>query len=164
MYINTLKHSFVILLFLLPIFSYAQDLKFRSNGRLILGLYKERTASIGVGDIDNDGDLDVLVANGRHWPGQNRIFINNGKGIFTVSKPLGLESDTSYATELADFDNDGDLDVAVGNDMAPNFIFMNDGSGNFTKANSFGKEYAPTRNIVVADIDNDGDVDSGQRY
>ena len=112
-----------------------------------------------VGDIDFDGDLDIVIANGRHWPGQNRIFFNNGRGKFTVSKALGTESSTSYSTELADFDNDGDLDIAVGNDMAPNSLFINDGNGNFFKAGNFGEDYAPTRNLVVADIDSDGDND-----
>ncbi len=51
----------------------SQTLEFFNSGRLILGTHKERTASIGIGDIDNDGDGDILVANGRHWPGQNRI-------------------------------------------------------------------------------------------
>ncbi|MBT7091795.1 MAG: VCBS repeat-containing protein, partial [Bacteroidetes bacterium] len=154
-----LKLPFIFLLFLLSNWSYGQDLTFRTSERLILGNYKERSASISSGDIDGDGDMDVLVANGRHWPGQNRILVNNGKGIFTASKPLGLESATSYATELADFDMDGDLDVAVGNDMAPNYIFINDGAGNFVKASSFGMTYAPTRNLTTADIDMDGDID-----
>ena len=145
--------------FFFSIFSYCQNLEFFNSDRLILGTHKERTASIGVGDIDNDGDADILVANGRHWPGQNRVFVNNGKGVFTVSRPLGNERETSYSTELADFDNDGDLDIAVGNDMAPNYIFINDGNGIFIKGPSFGKKYAPTRNIVVSDIDNDGDID-----
>jgi len=64
----------------------AQSVKFYSSNRLIFGTHQERTASIGLGDIDNDGDLDVVIANGRHWPGQNRIFINNGGGKFPVSK------------------------------------------------------------------------------
>ena len=136
-----------------------QSIKFLSNDRLVLGNYKERTASLDVGDIDKDGDSDIIVANGRHWPGQNRIFFNNGDGIFTVSRPLGLESATSYSTELADFDNDGDLDIAVGNDRAPNNIFLNDGNGNFLKGSNFGNNYSTTRNIIVSDIDKDGDQD-----
>lgn len=156
---NGLKLLIAIFFAFSSILCFGQEIEFRTNGRSLLGIAKERSASIGIGDIDQDGDLDVLVANGRHWPGQNRIFINNGKGIFTVSKPLGLESETSYATELADFDGDGDLDVAVGNDRAPNYIFENDGTGNFKKASVFGKLSAPTRNITLADIDNDGDLD-----
>lgn len=136
-----------------------QSVNFTSNNRLIFGTHQERTASMGTGDIDNDGDMDVVIANGRHWPGQNRLFFNNGNGKFSVSKALGAESSTSYSTELADFDLDGDLDIAVGNDMAPNSLFINDGTGNFSKASNFGESYAPTRNIVVADIDNDGDTD-----
>ena len=38
---------------------------------------------------------------------------------------------TTYATEAADLDGDGDLDIAVGNDMAPNRVFLNDGLGHF---------------------------------
>ena len=69
----------------------AQSIEFFTSGRLILGTHKERTASVGVGDIDNDGDADILVANGRHWPGQNRVFVNNVRGVFTVSKELCFE-------------------------------------------------------------------------
>jgi len=103
--------------------------------------------------------MDIVAANGRHWPEQNQVFFNNGRGIFTVSQPLHHTSETSYATKLADFDGDGDLDVAVGNDMAPNNILLNDGSGRFVMGAVFGMEYSPTRNLTVADLDKDGDVD-----
>ena len=137
----------------------AQEAGFRTSPRLILGTYTERTASVASGDLDGDGDMDLVVANGRHWPGQNRIFFNNGRGIFTVERPLGTTRATTYATELADLDNDGDLDIAVGNDMAPNTLFFNDGKGNFTEKEGFGKDYAPTRNLSLADLDQDGDMD-----
>ena len=125
----------------------------------LLGGAKEKTASISFGDIDNDGDEDIIIANGRHWPGQNKILLNNGKGGFTVERDLGSERLTSYAAELSDFDGDGDLDIAVGNDKAPNYIFINDGNGNFIKSNTFGRSYSNTRNITLDDIDNDGDID-----
>ena len=102
-----------------------------SSDRLILGINKERSASVSSGDIDKDGDIDLIIANGRHWPGQNKIFINDGRGIFTIEKNLGVERSPSYAAELGDFDLDGDLDIAVGNDMAPNYIFTNNGKGDF---------------------------------
>ncbi len=147
-------------LFLLS-FAYAnaQSVDFTSNNRTIFGVFEERTASMGLGDIDNDGDIDAIMANGRHWPGQNRIFFNNGTGQFSVSRPLGINQATSYSTELADIDGDGDLDILVGNDRAPNSIFINDGSGNFTHGGSFGEDNAPTRNLVVSDVDGDGHLD-----
>ena len=148
-YIFLISHTYVL----------AQNIEFQTNERFVLGGPNDKTASIGVGDIDNDGDIDAVVANGRHWPEQNRVFYNNGFGMFTVSRPLDDISETSYATELADFDGDGDLDVAVGNDMAPSAIYINDGNGIFKRGANFGKTYSPTRNLTTADIDKDGDID-----
>ena len=83
---------YLIILFGFSIYVNGQSTVFVSSERLVLGNLKEKTASLDVGDIDNDGDQDIVVANGRHWPGQNRIFLNNGKGIFSVSKLLGNEN------------------------------------------------------------------------
>jgi hypothetical protein len=139
--------------------AFSQQQPFESSGRLILGPYEELTASVATGDLDGDGDMDVVVANGRHWPGQNRIFYNNGNGVFTVEQSLGTVRSTSYAAELADLDGDGDLDIAVGNDMAPNALFFNDGRGNYSRGPAFGVFYAPTRNLTLADLNADGAVD-----
>ena len=95
----------------------AQEFDFKSSGRYIFGVHKDRTASLSIGDIDGDGDKDVIIANGRHWPQQNQVFFNDGRGRFTVSQPLDITSETSYATELADLDGDGDLDIAVGQSL-----------------------------------------------
>ena len=53
--------------------NYSQSIDFKIN---LLGGAKEKTASISSGDIDNDGDIDIIIANGRHWPGQNKILFN----------------------------------------------------------------------------------------
>ena len=155
-----MKYLLYILAIFIPFSGAGQELEFKNfNGRLILGLKKDRTASISLGDIDGDQDIDTVVANGRHWPLQHLVFFNSGRGIFTVSQPLDVISETSYATELADFDRDGDLDVAVGNDMAPNTLYFNDGKGNFSRVGTFGQLYSPTRNLTVFDLDKDGDTD-----
>ena len=106
---------------------------------LELGHGKDRTSSISSGDIDSDGDIDLIIANGRHWPGQNKILLNNGLGRFTVEKNLGIDRMTSYAAELGDLNGDGYVDIAVGNDKAPNNIFINDGSSSSSKVAITGK-------------------------
>ncbi|MEM7313931.1 MAG: FG-GAP-like repeat-containing protein, partial [Planctomycetota bacterium] len=109
----------------------AQNRKLATNDRLVLGTATRLSASVRAGDIDGDGDLDLVVANGRHWPQQNLLFLNHSRGRFTVERPLGQDRATSYACELADLDGDGDLDIAVGNDNAPCLVFLNDGLGKF---------------------------------
>ena len=126
--------------------------------RSTLGTESNRSASVRLGDVDGDGDLDAVVANGRHWPQQNFLFINQGRGKFSVMRPLGIDRATTYACELADLDGDGDLDLAIGNDMAFGQILLNDGAGNFAESGSFGK-VASVRSLTVADVDSDGDND-----
>lgn len=136
----------------------AQDRTFVTSDRLSLGGDTHRSASVRMGDVDGDGDLDVIVANGRHWPEQNFLFLNSGKATFSIMRPLGSDSRTSYACEFADLDGDGDLDIAVGNDMALGQIFLNDGVGNFTEHAEFG-EVSSLRSLAVSDVDDDGDID-----
>ena len=131
---------------------------FQSSSRLTLGTQSNRSASVRLGDLDGDRDLDIVVANGRHWPQQNFLFLNQGRGRFQVQRRLGADLTTSYATELADLDGDGDLDVAVGNDMAPNAVLLNQGKGRFGLAQEFGA-ISSVRSLVLADIDGDGDQD-----
>ncbi len=133
--------------------------KFVSSSRHVLGTESNLSASLRMGDLDGDNDLDIVVANGRHWPQQNYLFLNQGgRALFNLKRPLGIDQATSYATELADLDGDGDLDIAVGNDNAPNAIFLNDGEGRFQYFGTFGGP-SSIRSLTLSDIDSDGDVD-----
>ena len=123
-----------------------------------LGAASELTASVSLGDVNGDGALDVVVANGRHWPGQNRIYLNDGQAAFTLARRLGGEEAGTYAVPLADFDGDGDLDIAVGNDRTRNLVFRNDGMGRFEAGATFGTP-SSTRSLTLADLDGDGHTD-----
>ena len=113
------------------------------------------TISITLGDIDNDGDLDIVTGN-LNQP--NQVYVNNGLGIFTdSSQPLGNNNSTSVS--LVDIDGDRDLDLLVGNNLnAINHTYINNGSGVFTDATQeMDADY--TMSIALGDLDNDGDLD-----
>ena len=99
-------HISFFLLFLTSVNS--QSLEFFTSGRLILGTHKERTASIGAGDIDNDGDIDILITN---RGSENEICLNDGKGNFSKSIGFGTKKDSTIDVEVADMDNDNDFDL-----------------------------------------------------
>ncbi|MEZ6134871.1 MAG: CRTAC1 family protein [Pirellulaceae bacterium] len=89
------------------------------------------------GDFDNDGDPDVYVTRGA-WLAEagrvpNSLLENLGNGKFldvTVEKGLVAEFPTPTAA-WADFDNDGDLDIYVGNESYPSQLYRNDGADGF---------------------------------
>ncbi|MCZ6858571.1 MAG: VCBS repeat-containing protein, partial [Gemmatimonadetes bacterium] len=127
-----------------------QETTFRYTEGTILGTREDRSASVVFADVDGDGDLDIVVASGRHWPAQNEIFLNNGRGRFMVARPLGEERATSYETPLGDLDGDGDLDVVTGNDVARNLVLLNSGTGHFRATGTVGDLARPTRGITLA--------------
>ncbi|MEQ8714114.1 MAG: VCBS repeat-containing protein [Cyclobacteriaceae bacterium] len=153
-----------LLLLLVSSYLYAQEAPFvmrydmgRGEPRLTFGTEKLRTASISTGDIDGDGDIDAVVANGRHWPEANQIFFNE-KGKFSSYSVLGSIHSTSYAAELADMDNDGDLDIIEVNDTAPHRLYLNNGKGQFSFHSTLAW-VSSARNGILSDIDGNGFTD-----
>jgi hypothetical protein len=119
----------------------------------------ETSANVSMGDLDGDGDLDLVLAKGRHDPLVDRVLLNNGKGGFAASD-LGPTADRTYAAALADVDVDGDLDVLTSNDTPDAKLdYLNDGKGKFTVAGKWGVPEGSTRNASVADLHGDGRID-----
>lgn len=120
-------------------------------------------------DYDNDGDVDVLVLRGA-WAAQrgrwiNSLLRNNGDRTFTdVTYDAGLGA-TQYPTQTAawaDFDNDGDLDLYIGNESKegsryPSELFRNDGAGTFTEiaASAGVANQSWSKGVVWGDVDGD---------
>jgi FG-GAP-like repeat/ASPIC and UnbV len=124
-------------------------------------------------DYDNDGDYDVLVLRGawlndlgtRH---PNSLLQNDGRGKFTdVTFAAGL-GDRHYPTQTAswaDYDNDGDLDLFVGNEQFPCQLFENSGGGQFkdvarqagvqNEASATASTWGFTKGVTWGDYDGD---------
>ncbi|MBK9529256.1 MAG: VCBS repeat-containing protein [Acidobacteria bacterium] len=116
----------------------------------------ETTANASLGDLDRDGDLDIVIAKGRHWQLVDLVLLNDGKGNFDRRHNLSERSDKTYTAALADLDGDGDLDLVVGNDKPDEkVVYFNDGKGKFSFAGKFGEPSWSTRNLTVVDLNRD---------
>ncbi len=116
----------------------------------------ETSANASLGDLDGDGDLDIVLAKGRHWPLVDFVLLNDGAGGFAQRHEVGGEPDRTYTAAIADLDGDGDLDLVVGNDRPDDKrVYLNDGTGHFSLGGTFGDPEWPTRNVTVADLNGD---------
>ena len=147
------------------------------------------SSGVSYGDIDNDGDLDLLVLGAGE---SNRLFENQGDGTFadiTLTSGLGEDSLASTSASMGDVNGDGLLDIVIGNsfddwsNMGPimadafdrhqhNQLFLNQGNNVFVDVSETSGlhniaglpeelEGAPTITwaIAVVDYDLDGDLD-----
>jgi hypothetical protein len=115
---------------------------------------------VSIGDLDQDGHLDIVLVKGRHWPLSDILLMGEGTGIFRPARAIAPVEDRSYSGVLVDIDADGDLDVVVSNDHPdPNLVYFNNGQGEFTVGSRFGKAEWPTRHVNVADLNSDGQPD-----
>ncbi len=117
------------------------------------------------GDVNNDGFLDLFVGNsGNFLPENNRLFLNNGTGGFTIaaSGPINTDGGCTFGSAFSDFDNDGDLDLFVANGFCSgvtlNYLYQNDGTGVFTRDNTSLPSYITPCSYGTAwgDLNEDG--------
>ncbi len=136
----------------------------------------DQTAGVIIGDFDTDGDVDVLAYDDNTFT-THTFYQNNGSGVFNAVTGAGspfngiATADIFYASDntyVADFDNDGDLDIwdyksSTANDGA-NIYLENTTGSSYTSsqaggANPLSGVNDPDEGIIVGDFDADGDVD-----
>jgi enediyne biosynthesis protein E4 len=150
------------------VLGYGRCILYHNNGD---GTFSDVTSKAGVGnvgkwgssaawfDYDNDGKLDLVIANYVDWSPENNfycgskgpglrsychpdvfhgqpptMFRNNGDGTFTnvtVRSGLGQKPGNGLGVVTFDYDNDGWQDIFIANDSMPNFLFHNNGDGTF---------------------------------
>ncbi|MFM7135184.1 MAG: FG-GAP repeat domain-containing protein, partial [Planctomycetota bacterium] len=120
------------------------------------------------GDVDNDGDLDILICNSGtnrfSATGRPRLFINDGAGVFADASLTQFPSAT-LAEQMdclfGDVDNDLDLDFHIGTRASStnsSQLWINNGSGTFAKLTPFVTD-ATCYSYDFGDIEGDGDLD-----
>jgi hypothetical protein len=155
---------------------------FDSCGRLQLfrrgsdGRFRDEATAAGLGaelgglnllqaDYDNDGCKDVLVLRGGWETSQRKSLLrNNCDGTFadvTVASGVASPPTSTQTAVWADIDNDGFVDLFVGNENHPSQLFRNRGNGTFEDIGPAAgvARSAFTKGVAAADFDNDGDVD-----
>ena len=142
--------------------------------------YAKNSADMGIAlfDADSDGDLDMYVGSGGYQfksnsPSyQDKLFLNNGKGLFTVdSLALPKNFGSKSCVRLADYDNDGDLDIFIAGRVDPwnyprpvsSFLYRNDTKQGIIKFTDVTASVAPSLvniglvcDAVWTDFNNDG--------
>ena len=151
----------------------AENTLYHNNGD---GTFTDVTYTAGVADpqssfcaawadYDNDGYLDLYIANGVIGDGAaNVLYHNNGDGTFTNTADIAGVANTgnSLGTAWGDYDKDGYIDLHVINYGQSNVLYRNNGDGTFTDATpTTGMNLAVTDPFVTffLDVDNDADLD-----
>jgi hypothetical protein len=122
-------------------------------------------------DYNNDGFIDLYITRQGFYVGEGQLFRNNGDGTFTdVTEEAGLKDvwGPAFTASWVDYDNDGNLDLFVANNLGglferktPNRLFHNNGDGTFTEVTRQAGLHTiwPTIGGAWGDYDNDGRMD-----
>ncbi|MEX2484103.1 MAG: FG-GAP-like repeat-containing protein, partial [Brumimicrobium sp.] len=108
------------------------------------------------GDLDNDGNIDLVTANN----GNGNASVLNGDGTGSFAAPVDYVTGTGcYSVVLGDMDGDTNLDIVTVNEDDDNVsILTNDGSGNFSAPANFPAGDGPMT-LRIDDFDNDLNLD-----
>ena len=121
--------------------------------------------SCALGDVDNDGDLDLAVAVGEAYyndPDYSRLYLNDGTGHFGSEAWTTETPRHSFDVGWADFDGDGWLDLAFANHSTPHTLYFNQG-GSLSEAPGWSAEGVDDEfegnSLDWGDVDGDGNLD-----
>ncbi len=151
----------------------AENTLYHNNGD---GTFTDVTHTAGVADpqssfcaawadYDNDGFLDLYIADGVIGDGAaNVLYRNNGDGTFTnIAESAGVaNTGNSLGTAWGDYDKDGYIDLHVVNFGQSNVLYRNNGDGTFTDVTPTTGMTLPVTDAFVTfflDVDNDADLD-----
>ncbi|MBN1237657.1 MAG: VCBS repeat-containing protein [Gammaproteobacteria bacterium] len=103
---------------------------------------------VAVGDVDGDGDADLLVANAAGAP--SIVFTNDGAGVMTRAAELGAADVDSRGVAAADLDGDGYADAAFANAGADT-VYLSRGGAEFAEV-TLGEPVLSAMDVAAADV------------
>jgi hypothetical protein len=116
---------------------------------------------INIADINNDGNLDIALAN--HERKYFTVLLGNGKGQFSsaLGSPVAVQvKPHTHGIVTADFNNDGNLDIATDSWAVDSIVILNgDGKGNFYNPVFYSTGKHPYQRLRTADLNKDGNAD-----
>ena len=128
----------------------------------LTGVYR---SALTFGDVDNDGDLDLILTGQAESTYISRIYLNNGTTLTESSQwQINLTAVRQSGLALGDLDNDGDLDLILsGRDLSSNkksIAYINNGTS-FIESSQWGTNLVNVddSSVTLSDFDNDGDLD-----
>ncbi|MEO0684561.1 MAG: VCBS repeat-containing protein, partial [Cyanobacteria bacterium J06649_11] len=126
-------------------------------------IFGASSSASAFGDIDNDGDDDLIVAGVTGFSATTKLYKNNGLGDFFEVSGTPFIGVSSGAVAFSDIDNDQDLDLlitgskGIASDVTK--LYLNDSLGNFTEVPNIPFDSVSFSSIAFADIDGDNDED-----
>lgn len=108
------------------------------------------------GDIDGDGDNDLVVTGSASSGAVSKVYFNDGNGVYTDRNVNNLMAVSDSVVALNDFDRDADLDIMLlGVEGAENQaqLYLNNGAGEFTAADDQSIEPLSLPTVAVGDVD-----------
>ena len=125
---------------------------------------KGKSVSVQLADVNNNGELDIVVANSKD---SISILLGNGDGTFaspltysTYSTPKAKDGRGPAALAIGFFNGDGNLDIVTANKSSNTLsVFMGNGDGTFGVATVYSTGGTSAGDVDLQDVNNDGHVD-----
>jgi hypothetical protein len=118
----------------------------------------DNSFSCAFGDVDNDGDLDLVFAAGSSRAQRSKLYVNTG-GVLDTNTCWLSQYSQAYGVAWGDVNGDGYLDLALANRSGSDHLYYNHNGMLDTIPGWVSDRAEITNQIAFGDVDNDGDLD-----
>ena len=114
------------------------------------------STDLSLGDVDGDGDIDLLEAHASFPPFPDQLYLNDGSGTFAIAAGFPSTVESTTRVLLVDVERDGDLDAILCGPRTR--LYVGDGTGAFVDVTG-QLSFSDSESVAAGDVDDDGDID-----